>query len=160
MPVPGTLAGTSVPSVTLPTRSTPPPSVSPPPTVRPGTTTPPSTHPSTPTSVSGGSLELTDSDKGRTISVRTGAKITVVLQSTYWQFSGSSNPSVLTQQGGTVYAPAPGCVPGQGCGTATAQFVSAAVGQAQISASRTSCGEALRCTPDEGSYTVTIVVTA
>jgi hypothetical protein len=33
-------------------------------------------------------------------------------------------------------------------------------GQATISAARTSCGEALRCTGNQGSYSVLVVVSA
>jgi hypothetical protein len=47
-----------------------------------------------------------------------------------------------------------------GCGTVTAVFHALKPGQATISASRTTCGEALLCTGSAGAYEVTIVVSA
>jgi hypothetical protein len=45
-----------------------------------------------------------------------------------------------------------------GCGTVTATFRGLRGGQATISASRTTCGEALLCTGSAGAFEVTIVV--
>jgi hypothetical protein len=45
-----------------------------------------------------------------------------------------------------------------GCGTVTAVFRAVAPGSATITASRTTCGEALLCTGSAGAYEVTIVV--
>ena len=55
-------------------------------------------------------------------------------------------------------APA-GCqVAGMGCGTVSLKFKAINKGISTVNASRTSCGEALRCTPAQSSYYVTIKV--
>jgi hypothetical protein len=83
-----------------------------------------------------------------------------VLTSTYWQVLGSSDPAVLalvtgpTSSGAAMTA----CVPGAGCGTVTTVFHALASGRASITAARTTCGEAMRCTGTAGAYAVTIVV--
>ena len=102
---------------------------------------------------------LGDAQQGQTVSVRVGQRFEVVLGSTYWTFDPPSDPSVVQGVVAPAYSPSPGCVPGGGCGTATAEFVAVGPGQATLSASRTSCGEALACGPASGSYKVTVVVT-
>lgn len=104
-------------------------------------------------------LTLREADKGRTVDVHPGAGVVVVLDSTYWRVAPSSDPAVLREDGQPVYAAHPsGCVPGEGCGTVTATFHAVSAGRATISASRTSCGEAMGCTASAGSYQVTVVV--
>jgi len=99
-----------------------------------------------------------DADKGGTVHVTPGSTVQVVLASTYWSIEGSSNADVLSQVGTPSVLPSPGCVPGQGCGTVTGVFRAVAPGTAAITASRTSCGEAMPCTGDRGSYRVVVVV--
>ena len=65
---------------------------------------------------------------------------------------------MLRPQGDPAYAPAPGCVPGGGCGTVTATYGAVHAGRVTVTANRTSCGEALRCSPEQGSFTVAVVV--
>jgi hypothetical protein len=50
------------------------------------------------------------------------------------------------------------CVPGEGCGTVAVAFEAVRPGRQTIVATRTSCGEAMGCTADQGRYQVTIVV--
>ena len=50
-------------------------------------------------------------------------------------------------------------MPGGGCNPVVATFTAMSAGTAVLSASRTSCGEALRCGPDNSHYHVTIIVT-
>ena len=120
-----------------------------------------STSSTAPTSTQPGSAKhviLTDKDKGTTASVHVGDRVTVVLGSTYWTF-GTGTGSVLRSDGPTDVAPqTSGCVPGQGCGTATASFTAVAAGTTTIVATRTSCGEAARCTGATGSYEVKVSV--
>jgi hypothetical protein len=98
-------------------------------------------------------------DKGSTVNLRVGETLRVVLDSTYWSIKPSSNANVLAARGVPVVAPRlVGCVPGQGCGTTTALFRALAPGVASISASRASCGEAMRCTLGNGSFKVTVRV--
>jgi len=104
------------------------------------------------------SVVATDADKGHTLTLHLGDTLVVSLASTYWQVEGSSDTSVLRASGQPAVAPSPGCVPGSGCGTVTQSFTAVATGTADVTASRTGCGEARRCTGDEGHYQVTVVV--
>jgi hypothetical protein len=101
---------------------------------------------------------LSDTDNGHTVTVSRGTSVRLVLHSTYWTLRGSSTPSVVAVSGPPTYASRPGGVPGSGTGTVTETLRALAPGRAKLSASRLSCGEALRCRPDQGSYSVTIVV--
>jgi hypothetical protein len=105
-------------------------------------------------------LKLTEADNGGTVAVLgTGGNVTLELGSTYWNVHDSSNPSVLRLAGEPVVKPKlQGCVPGGGCGTVTARFKVAGPGTTTITATRTSCGEALRCTGNAGSYQVRVNV--
>jgi hypothetical protein len=102
-------------------------------------------------------VTVTDADNGRTVAVTAGDRVTVTLASTYWTFRGSSNPAVLRQVGQPVASPG-SCPPGVGCGQVSATFIAVQQGRADVTASRSSCGEALSCTGGSGSYLVTIVV--
>lgn len=142
---------TTVPSLPLTTRPGAPATTTEPSTTRPPTT-PPTTAPREAT--------VGEPDNGSTVSVPAGTTLTLVLHSTYWTVDPSSNPSVLAERGSpTVDPQSQGCVPGQGCGTVTAHFSTVAAGTATISAHRSSCGEALRCTADQSSYRVLVRVT-
>lgn len=104
-------------------------------------------------------LTATDAASGHTITVHVGDRVSVTLHSTYWTFAASSNPAVVAPDGSPAVSPSPfGCVPGQGCGTVKAVFVAIAPGSAHLTASRISCGEALRCTGSAGIYRLTVTV--
>jgi hypothetical protein len=120
----------------------------------------PSTTTTTLERVAGGVIIGTSANK-RTVHVVVGQTITLALDSTYWTIHGSSNPKVVHQIGKQVTTPQiSGCVPGQGCGTAHAEFIALTPGQAVLSATRSACGEARRCVGSEGSYRTTISVRA
>ncbi len=102
-----------------------------------------------------GAIHLDETANGTTVAVSVGEQIIVTLASTYWTF-GPPQPPVLQADSQPSTSPSPGCIPGGGCGTVTAAFTVASTGTATIAASRTSCGEALRCGPGRGSYQVTI----
>jgi hypothetical protein len=104
------------------------------------------------------SVLVRDADRGRTVSLVKGGRLTVVLASTYWTFQGSSDPAVVRQVAQPVVQPSGRCVPGGGCGTASLSFDAVGPGSAEVTASRTSCGEAMLCTGGEGAYRVTVVV--
>ena len=107
----------------------------------------------------GAEVVASDRDNGRTVSLVIGQRLRVVLQSTYWTFQQSSNPRVLTSDGAPTVNPQPsGCVPGQGCGSATASFTAVGSGRALVSAARKSCGEALACTGSRGEFVVHVIV--
>jgi plastocyanin len=105
-------------------------------------------------------VKVADADNGKTVHVPQGSTVRVVLGSTYWTVQDGSNHQVLALQGAPTVLPSGGCVPGQGCGTVTATFRALAAGTSVITASRTTCGEALRCTGSEGSYRIVVIVDA
>jgi hypothetical protein len=120
-------------------------------------TEPTTTSTTTAPTISG--ISIGSSENKHTVSVVVGQTITLTLDSTYWKINGSSNPKVVRQVGKQVTTPQiSGCVPGQGCGTAQAEFIALAPGNAVLSATRTTCGEALRCVGSEGSYRTTVTV--
>jgi len=141
---------TTSPSTTTATTSVSPPSST---TVA----SPPTSTPAHATAV-----QLSEGANQTTISVTRGSTITVVLRSTYWTIDPPGGP-VLFAAGPQSYAPGQGCgatVPGSGCGTVTLVVRAAAAGTAMLTANRTSCGEALRCTPDQSTWRVTVRVTS
>jgi len=118
-------------------------------------TAPTSTRPA----AGGRVVTLTDKDKGTSVTVHVGDSIDVVLGSTYWTFLALSDTTVLRSDGSPDVVPQKtGCVPGQGCGTVTAVFTAVGAGAATIAATRTSCGEAMGCTPSNGRYEVNVSV--
>jgi predicted secreted protein len=102
---------------------------------------------------------VTDQANGQTIDLQQGQVLQVVLSSTYWMIHGSSDSAVLSQLSGPNPQPQrSGCVPGQGCGIVTAAYRAVAAGQAQVSASRGVCGEALGCTAANSQFVVYVIV--
>ena len=103
--------------------------------------------------------QVSDNSRGTTVQAHLGDDIAVTLHSTYWQL-GAPSGNVLVQSGApTSDAGGPSCspVPGSGCGTVHADYRVARAGTTEIKASRTSCGEAMRCTGDQGTWSVTVV---
>lgn len=105
-------------------------------------------------------LQLDDGDNNKTFSLVQGKSASVVLGSTYWKFQPVVETTVVQLLGDPVYKPEPinKTVAGTGAGTVTAEFRGLAPGTAVIKATRTTCGEALACQPDQQNYTVTIHV--
>ena len=98
---------------------------------------------------------------GKAVSARAGDRIELILSSSYWHVTGSSAPSVLRQDGAPVLLSRPGsclAIPGLGCTPVRADFTALTDGKAAIRASRSSCGEALRCQPDQERFTVNVIV--
>lgn len=119
----------------------------------------PSPSTATPSPRPAGAITATESANERTIMVHVGDRLSVVLHSTYWTITGSSSSAIMRVEGQPKVAPSPsGCVPGEGCGTVTGVFDALAVGTVQITASRTTCGEALLCSASTGTYRLTVVV--
>lgn len=101
--------------------------------------------------------DLTARDSGRQVTVPVGTRVSVRLDSTYWHFAALPAGAPLHALP-VVVAPRKGCPVGQGCGTVTAPFVAVRPGQIAVTARRTSCGEAMRCTGAAGLYRVKVVV--
>jgi len=104
-------------------------------------------------------VTLTDRAKNTVVRVHLGDHVRVILDSTYWTFGPASNPAVLRSLGPAHVTTRSGCVPGQGCGTVTDLFNAVAPGTTTIIATRSSCGEAMGCTAESGTYRVTVRVT-
>lgn len=92
--------------------------------------------------------------------VHKGSRVELLLHSSYWQVHESSRPDVLRQEGQPVLLQGPrgGCLPGIGCRPEQAMFTAESPGEAVLSASRASCGEALRCLPDNSQFKVVVDV--
>ena len=106
-------------------------------------------------------IVVRDGANGKAVPARAGDRIELILSSNYWHVTGSSAPSVLRQDGPSVLLPKPkSCpdIPGLGCTPVRADFTARTSGKAVITASRTACGEALRCQPDQTRFIVTVVV--
>ena len=103
-------------------------------------------------------IEIGDDDKGKTLTASVGARIRVVLHSTYWQFADGSSQAIKQLGDPRVVPDLTVSVPGSGAGTVTVEYQAIAPGQATIQASRTSCGEALLCAEDQRAWQVTIIV--
>jgi hypothetical protein len=105
-----------------------------------------------------GTVRIGQSENGRALNVAAGSRVVVVLDNTYWKF-GVADRSMLVPIGKPAYQPnLTGCVPGGGCGTVTAVFRAAGHGRSVLTASRTTCGEALRCTGTNGSFRVVLTI--
>jgi hypothetical protein len=107
-------------------------------------------------------VKVDDSNNGQSVQVRVGDVVKVTLSSTYWTFDTGSDSSVLKEVGDQVITPDPmgSCLPGMGCGVTTAWYKALSAGSATVSASRVSCGEAMRCVGTQGVYRVTVLVSA
>lgn len=105
-------------------------------------------------------ITVSEAENGTTLTVNRGADVIVVLHSTYWQFQQASAPKVLVQAAPVVQGDPPNRagVPGSGKGIARESYHAQAAGTATITATRTSCGEAMRCTAGQGLYRITVVV--
>ncbi|WP_225099665.1 hypothetical protein [Streptomyces sp. CoH27] len=105
-----------------------------------------------------GPVVLDERARGTTVRVTTGTLVEVHLHSTYWSTPAGSDPRVLAPSGGGT-TPTGTCPPGRGCGVSSGRFTARRPGTAHITARRTSCGEAMRCSPGQERYEVTVTVT-
>src|SRR4051794_3383189 len=105
---------------------------------------------------------LTDASNGSTVQVRVGDTVTVALHSTYWQLTNPGGGELISTASPTVSPGGKGCptIPGTGCGTVSAGYRVASTGRTTLTASRQTCGEALRCTGSRGRWSVTVVASS
>lgn len=115
-----------------------------------GSTTPTATP-------SSGTVTLDEHARRGSVHLRTGTALVVRLHSTYWSTPTSSDPEVLVPDGGGS-SPSGTCPPGGGCGVSSARFTAARPGVVRVTAHRSSCGEAMRCSPGQADYEVTVTV--
>jgi len=112
------------------------------------------------------SKSLSETNRNQVASVKIGSQISLTLHSMYWTLAKQSKTSSLTAKGAPVLKPifpgptAPhGCsIAGSGCGTQTWKFVASKVGTTHLIATRTTCGEAMRCTGTNGRFEVSVKV--
>lgn len=110
------------------------------------------------------SVSMGEAMNGKVVNVKLGSLVSVMLHSTYWSAASLPKASLLRPLGSAVTTPImPGAkaparcrIAGSGCGTVLWRFTAVRVGTARFVASRTSCGEAMRCTAAQGHYRVTI----
>jgi hypothetical protein len=114
-----------------------------------------SVAPTTPTPTT---LRLDERANHTTVSATVGTSVVVTLHSTYWSDLTSGTPDVLAAVGASRVTPAHTCVPGAGCGTVELALRAVRPGSANITARRTSCGEARLCDGDQGRYSVTVQI--
>jgi hypothetical protein len=115
------------------------------------------------TSAAAGTVVVHNADKGRTVTLHPGQTLQVVLTGGYWAAPASSAAAVLKPAGApTLVSPSPGhgCPPGVGCRAQQTEFTAVAAGTAKVSSSRTNCGEAMRCTDANGTFSITVTVAA
>ena len=114
----------------------------------------------------GNALQLIETQNGQIILVKKSSEFTIQLKSTYWQLVSIPTNSKVVRIGSELIEsvkPGPsapiGCQhPGSGCGKITWKFRAVSIGTSIISATRASCGEALRCTEKDQNFKVTIKV--
>jgi hypothetical protein len=108
-------------------------------------------------------LKISEAGNGKTFSVKAGSAIEITLHSTFWNEQNISNlKSIGTPNMNAIMpgptAPANCQLPGMGCGTIVWKFTAAKPGKASFLATRTSCGEALRCTAKTGRFLISFKV--
>jgi hypothetical protein len=102
-------------------------------------------------------IELGMSATGRTVTAHLNDVIEVRLGSTYWRFHPVTG-GVLSRGKLVTHAPSgPVRIPGTGRGTVIATYRVLKSGTARVSASRTTCGEAMRCSGAQSSFALTVV---
>jgi hypothetical protein len=108
-----------------------------------------------------GTRHLDDRNNHGTVSVHVGQTVELTLASTYWTIGRPSGTALgaLGAERKTPNYTRPGCHGGSGCGTDVRDFRAVRTGTSGISATRTTCGEALRCTDAQSRFFVTVNVT-
>jgi hypothetical protein len=104
-------------------------------------------------------VHVGDRWNGKAVTLHVGDVLSATLGSTYWMFGPT--PSNLAADGPmTTHVGGSSCprFPGSGCGWVQRQYQATRAGSAVLSASRTSCGEALRCTGGAGRWRLTVRV--
>jgi hypothetical protein len=116
---------------------------------------------SSPVTSAPGVITVTDKPSLRTTAaLHVGQTLRVELGSTYWRFTALPANGVVRTAGAVAIAAGPSCIPGGGCGTVAQQYAAIGAGRTTITATRTTCGEALACRPELRTFTVTVSVSA
>jgi hypothetical protein len=105
-----------------------------------------------------GVLRRTYADNGGSVTLHSGDRLDVSLAG-QWTFQSIGAPAVLTA-GTPSVGTEPNCNPGTGCALVTEEFVAAGGGTTSVVATRTICGEAMRCTSANDHFRLTVSVTS
>jgi hypothetical protein len=113
-----------------------------------------------PGSGGGATVHLAEPANGTTVLAHVGDRLVVTLHSTYWSLAAPSGGAVTVGVAPSVSPGGAQCrrPPGTGCGAVTATYDVTAVGNARLTASRRSCGEAMRCVGGKGHWAVSVTV--
>ena len=107
-----------------------------------------------------GQMTVTADMATKGVHAPTGDLLHVVLEGTQWRFDRPAG-DVLVPVGAPRLSVPSSCstLPvGSGCGTVTMSYRAAQVGTTTIHASRTSCGEALRCDPVQADFSIAVSI--
>ena len=102
-------------------------------------------------------FNVDENSNGKTVTMSVGDTIMLTLHSSYWNLQTPSSVLTLLTHSSNPDFPGKG-VAGTGTGIFTWSYTAAKTGTTKLSASRTTCGEALQCTPDQKNYSITIIV--
>lgn len=103
--------------------------------------------------------QVTEAQNGAEVRLAAGDTLVVVLHSTYWGTTTTASPPTILLRTALVTTPAPHPnFPGSGQGTVVARFRALGPGVAQVTAFRTTCGEAMRCTAHQGQFRLSVRV--
>lgn len=107
----------------------------------------------------GPTVTVSSSDRLSHVTLFKGGHLVVTMKSTYWKIRRPSGHA-LRPLGSPVTHSMFNChqPPGSGCGTVVESFVAIASGTSVISAARSSCGEALRCSAANASWSESVRV--
>lgn len=114
---------------------------------------------SSPNSNASPATKIDESSIGKVVTVKSGQVIQIKLNSTFWIEKTATNLIELKAPIVAAVMPGPsaprGCtLPGMGCGTITWTYKASKSGTATFLATRSSCGEALRCTAANSNFLV------
>jgi LPXTG-motif cell wall-anchored protein len=107
--------------------------------------------------LAGTAVSADDTSDHKAVTLHPGDLLTVTLHSPGWNIDAPHGAALRSRGEQTVKLDRPG--PGAP-GTASRSFTAVAPGDATVTASRNSCGEALRCTPEQAGYVLTVHVAA
>ena len=105
---------------------------------------------------------LNENSANKTYAIKVGTSFHLVLHSTYWSLTPLPASAPIKSLGDPVAAlgsNSPSNPPGMGTGSLDWALKAVRVGKFSLQATRTSCGEALRCTDSQSKYLVNIKIT-
>jgi hypothetical protein len=102
-------------------------------------------------------LVFSEAQNSKSVVIKANTLATITLHSTYWHYDSSTNLTLIGAEVAKPTMPGPkapaGCQhPGSGCGTMSWVIKAGKAGKAVFVATRDTCGEALRCTGNQGKY--------